>query len=153
MPYGEPEIETIVDDWFWPAVAEKGFRLVRLDDEPRAGIIDNRLWVEIRRSRRLIADITHENRGAIGEAGFAEGLGMPVIYTCKNGEMEGKHFDIRNCQAVIWDLDEPQAAAEALKATIRNSLPDEQFSPTMQTDRLLLPIRLPNKQRVTPNRM
>jgi nucleoside 2-deoxyribosyltransferase len=125
MPYGEEEVETIVNDWFRPAVDETGFRLVRLDDAPRAGIIDNHLRVEIRRSRLLISDITHENRGAIWEAGFAEGLGMPVIYTCKKGEMGGKHFDLRNCQTVAWDPDEPRAAAEALKATIRNSLPDE----------------------------
>ena len=102
-----------------------GFRLRRLDDEPKAGVIDNRLRVEIRRSRLLIADFTIDNRGAIWEAGFAEGLGLPVIYTCKKSKLDGKHFDIRNCQMVLWDLANPGDAEASPKATIRNTLPDE----------------------------
>ena len=46
-------------------------------------MIDDRLRVEIQSARFLIADLTHENRGAFWEAGYAEGLGKPVIYTCE----------------------------------------------------------------------
>lgn len=125
MPYGQPDLAAIVKDHFTPAVAETGFQLVRLDDEPKAGVIDNRLRVDIRRSRLLIADITHDNHGAIWEAGFAEGLGLPVIYTCEKSKINGKHFDIRNCQIVAWENGNLDSAVEMLKATIRNTLPDE----------------------------
>ena len=125
MPYGKEPLTSIVDEHFRPAVKQTGFDLIRLDDRPKAGIIDNRLRVEIRRSRLLISDITHDNHGAIWEAGFAEGLGRPVIYTCEAGKLKGKHFDIRNCQMVPWSQDAPEEAAETLKATIRNTLPDE----------------------------
>lgn len=125
MPYGEEPLTSIVDEHFKPAVKQTGFDLMRLDDRPKAGIIDNRLRVEIRRSRFLISDITNDNHGAIWEAGFAEGLGRPVIYTCEAGKLKEKHFDIRNCQMVPWNRDAPDKAAEMLKATIRNTLPDE----------------------------
>ena len=125
MPYGKEPLTSIVDDHFRPAVKQTGFDLVRLDDQPKAGIIDNRLRVEIRRSRFLISDITHDNHGAIWEAGFAEGLGRPVIYTCEASKLKEKHFDIRNCQMVPWEEKKPEDAAEMLKATIRNTLPDD----------------------------
>ncbi len=125
MPYGKEPLTSIVDDYFRPAVKQTGFDLVRLDDQPKAGIIDNRLRVEIRRSRFLMSDITHDNHGAIWEAGFAEGLGRPVIYTCEAGKLKGKHFDIRNCQMVPWEEKKPEDAADMLKATIRNTLPDD----------------------------
>lgn len=125
MPYGNADLNAIVNDHFRPAVAQTGFTLLRLDDQPKAGIIDNHLRVAIRRARLLISDISHDNHGAIWEAGFAEGLGLPVIYTCEKSKLQGKHFDIRNCQMVPWESDHPEEAAEMLKATIRNSLPDE----------------------------
>ena len=126
MKYGDPVLEPIVNDHFAPAVELAGFKLRRLDDDPEAGLIDNRLRVEIRRSRLLIADLTHDNRGAYWEAGFAEGLDLPVIYTCEAMKLnEGVHFDTRNCLIVPWNAKKPELAADELKATIRNTLPDE----------------------------
>jgi hypothetical protein len=79
MPFGNSEVTRIVDTVFRSAVEETGFHLKRLDDEPAAGPIDDRLRVEIRMCRFLIADLTDENRGAYWEAGYAKGLGKPVI--------------------------------------------------------------------------
>lgn len=127
MQFGDDRLDRIVDDYFRPAVRRAGFELVRLDDEPKAGIIDNRMRVEIRRSRLLVCDLTHDNSGAYFEAGFAEGLGLPVIYTCEAATLSGKkvHFDTRNCMIVSWAADDPARAAAALTATIRNTLPEE----------------------------
>lgn len=127
MKYGGDELTGIVNDYFRPAVEETGFALKLLSDDPEAGIIDNRLRVEIRRSRLLIADLTHHNNGAYWEAGFAEGLGLPVIYMCKKSVLDtGEvHFDTRNNLIIPWDPDSPEDAVKELKATIRKSLPDE----------------------------
>lgn len=51
---------------------------------------------EIRRSRFLVADFTHDKKqGARGsvyyEAGFAHGLNIPVIFTARDGTKP--HFD------------------------------------------------------------
>ena len=76
----------------------------------KAGSIDERLRVEIRRSRFLIADLTDRNAGAYWEAGFAEGLGKPVIYTCEKSvfEEEKTHFDTNHMHTVLWDFFEPK---------------------------------------------
>jgi hypothetical protein len=83
MPYGDDLVDRVFRECFKPAVARAGFELVRLDERPKAGLIDDRLRVEILTSRFLISDLTHGNHGAYWEAGFAEGKGKPVIYTCR----------------------------------------------------------------------
>jgi nucleoside 2-deoxyribosyltransferase len=75
----------------------------------------------------MIADLTDDNEGAYWEAGFAEGLSKPVIFTCEKAKFEEKktHFDTNHRLTVKWDKDSPQDAAEELKATIRATLPDD----------------------------
>jgi hypothetical protein len=100
-----------------------------LTDRQPAGLIDDQLRVALRRSRFVIADLTHGNNGAYWEAGFAEGLGRPVIYTCREKEWEDgnqkTHFDTNHLVTVIWDPQRPNDAAERLTAIIRATLPDE----------------------------
>jgi hypothetical protein len=130
MEYGNTELDKIVEDVFKLAVKQTGFDLFKLVDRPQpAGLIDDRLRVEIRTSRFLVADLTHGNRGAYWEAGYAEGLGKPVIYTCEKKVFEDPntkpHFDTNHHLTILWDADNPTEAAEKLKATIRATLPGE----------------------------
>jgi hypothetical protein len=126
MKFGDAELNKVVENVFRPAVAAAGFELRVLTDAPRAGLIDDRLRVEIRRARFLIADITHQNLGAYWEAGFAEGLGKPVIYTCKKDAFEkgASHFDTNHHLTVMWHSD-AELVAEDLKATIRATFPTD----------------------------
>ena len=128
MEYGDEQLDKIVDEVFKPAVKQTGFDLFRLVDRPQpAGLIDDRLRVEIQTSRFLIADLTHENGGAYWEAGFAEGLGKPVIYTCEKKKFKKlkTHFDTNHHLTITWDDKNLKEAAEKLKATIRATLPSE----------------------------
>ena len=127
MKFGDEVLDGIVDEVFRPAVCATGFKLHKLDDAPKAGLIDDRLRVEIQLSRFLIADLTHDNLGAYWEAGYAEGLGKPVIYTCEKKRFEEKktHFDTNHHLTVRWGEEDPAAAGEELKATIRATLPAE----------------------------
>ncbi len=85
MQFGDAELDAVINDCFRPAVSATGFELRLLNDREhqRAGLIDDRLRVELRGARFLVVDLTHENSGAYWEAGYGEGLGKPVIYTCK----------------------------------------------------------------------
>lgn len=127
MKFEDRTLDDMVENHFKPAVKNTGFSLIMLDDAPKAGLIDDRMRVEIRKSRFMIADLTHQNNGAYWESGFAEGLGRPVIYTCeKSVWKEGKsHFDTNHLLTVIWDKDNPDEAVNKLKAAIRATLPDE----------------------------
>jgi nucleoside 2-deoxyribosyltransferase len=111
------------------AVAAVGFDLKRVDENQPAGLIDDHLRVKIRQSRFLIADLTHQNRGAYWEAGYAEGLGKPVIYMCRKDVFEdkalGTHFDTNHHLTVVWDPSNIPDFIKRLKDTIRATLPAE----------------------------
>ncbi len=125
MKFGDAGLNEIVDRVFKPSVKQAGFDLIKLDDEPKAGLIDDRLRVEIQSSQFLIADLSHDNPGAYWEAGYAEGLGKPVIYTCIKDkfEKEKTHFDTNHHLTIVWDPENPDDAGKALKATIRATFP------------------------------
>jgi hypothetical protein len=121
---GDPSLTRMVDECFRPAVARTGFELRLITDKQPAGIIDNQLRAAILASRFVISDLTHANRGAYWEAGYAEGLGLPVIYTCEKSawDREKTHFDTNHLKTIVWDADEQQSAGEELTATIRATL-------------------------------
>jgi nucleoside 2-deoxyribosyltransferase len=127
MQYNDPILDEKIFPKFKSETEAAGFRLVKLTEVSRAGSIDEQLRVEIRRARFLVADLTHDNSGAYWEAGFAEGLDQPVIYTCEKGifESRGTHFDTNHSHTILWDENDPVKAARELKATIRATLPDE----------------------------
>ena len=126
MQYGDAALDRIVDEFFRAAVKETGFELFRLDDEPKAGLLDDRMRVEIKSARFIIAELTHGNRGAYWEAGYADGLGKPVIYTCEESAWAERktHFDTNHHLHVVWNANDIVAAMVRLKATIRATIPE-----------------------------
>jgi nucleoside 2-deoxyribosyltransferase len=127
MAFSNKSLQAFFKDHLKPAVRLTGYELFRLDERPRAGLIDNRLRVEIRESRFIVADLTDVNAGSYWEAGFAEGLGKPVIYLCHQAvfDEKGTHFDTNHSHTIKWCEDNAEAASKELKATIRATLPGE----------------------------
>jgi nucleoside 2-deoxyribosyltransferase len=127
MQFGDKELNHTVDRCFRPSVDRAGFDLRVLTDRQPAGLIDDQLRVSLRTSRFVIADLTHGNNGAYWEAGFAEGLGRPVIYTCRKAEWDERktHFDTNHLVTIIWEQDKLEEASTRLTATIRATLPGE----------------------------
>jgi hypothetical protein len=115
-----PKLDDVFQSCFKRAVQQTGFDLRRVDEAPPAGLIDVRMEVEIRRSRFVVAELTHENRGVYWEAGFAEGLGKPVIYTCEEAyfEKHRSHFDTAHRHTIVWNEGKLDRAADDLKNTI-----------------------------------
>ena len=125
MQFNDDELDAFVRDVVKPAVKDGiGYDLVDMRDVGRAGIIDNIMRVQIRDSAFVIADLTHDNYGAYWEAGYAEGLGKPVIYICEKEKFESKttHFDTNHCTTVLWSMDNVEGFKKELIATIRRSL-------------------------------
>jgi hypothetical protein len=132
MKFGDAALDVLYRDHLRPAVAATGFDLRTTNDSHRtAGSIDNRMRVEIRTSRFLVCDLTHGNRGAYWEAGFAEGLGRPVFYLCRRDVLESQdpesrpHFDTAHQLIIGWDPAAPASGMQALKDALRATLPAE----------------------------
>lgn len=69
--------------------------------------ICDRIIVEIKKSRFLIADITGNREMVYYEAGYAMGLGRQVIWTCDEKDWKKKkvrnNFDTRQYPCLIWN--------------------------------------------------
>jgi hypothetical protein len=94
-----------------PAIHQAGYQPLRIDQKEHVNRIDDEIFADIRRSRFVVADFTHGKSGVRGgvyfEAGFAQGLGLPVIWTCRSDMLsEAKlHFDIRQYNFLEWSDD------------------------------------------------
>jgi nucleoside 2-deoxyribosyltransferase len=125
MKFNDEVLENFVSDYLKPNVAkETGYELKDVRQFAQAGIIDNIMRAHIRDSAFVIVDLTHDNSGAYWEAGYAEGLGKPVIYICKKDKFDksSTHFDVNHCTTVMWELGEEGQSVEQVIATIRRSL-------------------------------
>ncbi|URW75437.1 nucleoside 2-deoxyribosyltransferase [Sphingomonas donggukensis] len=124
LQFGDPELDPFLKDVVKPAVSELGYRLEDMRDAARAGVIDNVMRARIRDAAFVLVDLTHANAGAYWEAGYAEGLGKPVLYLCKDSVFaeRGTHFDTNHCTTVMWNAKTPAEFSAELQATLRRSL-------------------------------
>ena len=88
------------------AIEDAGYKAVRVDEQHFLEKIDDEVISRIRRARFVVADFSHGKDGARGsvyyEAGFAHGLGLDVIFTCRHENSEDLHFDTRQYPHIIW---------------------------------------------------
>ena len=101
-------------------IEDAGYEAVRIDQQEHNNKIDDEIIAEIRRSRFVVADFTQGKDGARGgvyyEAGFAHGLGIEVIFTCKKDKLKKVHFDTRQYNHIDWET--PGELRERLAARI-----------------------------------
>jgi hypothetical protein len=125
LEFNDSVLDPLVDDVIKPIVRDAtGYQIVDMRDVAQAGIIDNIMRAQIRDAAFVIVDLTHDNSGAYWEAGYAEGLGKPVIYICEKSKFDEKktHFDTNHLTTVIWSESETEKFGKELIATIRRSL-------------------------------
>lgn len=97
---------------FKPGIEKAGYEPMRISDKHHNNNIVDEIIAEIRRSRFVVADLTHntdedtdeDKKGVRGsvyyEAGFAHGHNIPVIFTCR--EDCKIHFDIQQYNCIFW---------------------------------------------------
>lgn len=127
-------MDALFENGIAPAVREAGYEPVRIDRKLDVDKIDDAIIAEIRRSRFIVADFTHGKEGVRGgvyfEAGFAEGLGIHVFYTCRNDMIDKLHFDTRQRAHAVWET--PEDLRSELKARIESRIghgPNRQANP------------------------
>ena len=94
------------EEGFKPAIESAGYKPLRIDQKDHVNKIDDEIIAELRRSRFVIADFTQGKDGARGgvyyEAGFAQGMNLPVIFTCHQDCLDSLHFDTRQYNHIVW---------------------------------------------------
>ena len=98
----DAQLENAWTSGFQPAISQAGFSAIRIDFQEHNEKICDRIIAEIRRSRFVIADFTGQRGGVYYEAGFAMGLGIPVIWTVRDSDVNTLHFDTRQYNHIVW---------------------------------------------------
>lgn len=128
------EMTSAYDQGIVPAIQAAGYKPMRIDRKEHNNKIDDEIIAEIRRSRFVVADFTcgmMRNNGGMTavprggvyyEAGFAQGLGIPVIWMCSEDHIDHVHFDTRQFNHITWKT--PDELREKLRNRIGAVLGD-----------------------------
>ncbi len=86
-----------------PAIERAGYTAYRVDEELHSDNIIFKIMAEIKNSRFVVADITEQKNGVYFEAGYALGLGLPVIWCVRKDDVGNVHFDTAQYNQIRWE--------------------------------------------------
>jgi len=105
MDFGD-KYKPIYRDGIKIALEKVGYDPLIMWEHMHNGKICEEILHQIQKSKFLVVDVTGGNQGAYFEAGYAQGQGKQVFWTCKKGEKEekkGMHFDTRQFHHILWE--------------------------------------------------
>lgn len=88
-------------------IVEKcGYNPIIIDMKEHNNQIVPEIFLEIKRSKFVIADLTEQKNGVYYEAGYAKALEKEIIYSCKSSDFQKIHFDIAQQNIINWENEE-----------------------------------------------
>ena len=100
MQFGVP-YDQLYADVIRPVVAERGFDVIRADDDFGPGLIIADVVRRIQEAEVIIADITPENQNVFYEVGYAHALGKPTILLAEKGKR--LPFDVSGFRTLFYE--------------------------------------------------
>jgi hypothetical protein len=97
------EMKDVYASGIEPGILDAGFKPMLVSEQQYVNKIDDKIIAEIRRSAFLVADFTEHRQNVYFETGFAIGLGLQVIWTCRQDHIKDLHFDIRQYNSINWE--------------------------------------------------
>ena len=118
-----PDMAPFYESGIVPAIKGAGYEPRRIDRVEHNNKIDDEIVAEIRKSRFVVADFTagccakcetcdecgkcgdrvKVRGGVYFEAGYAMGLGIPVILTVRKDQIGQVHFDTRQYNHIVYE--------------------------------------------------
>jgi hypothetical protein len=120
----DTQMDNAFEEGFDPGIRAAGYRPLRIDRKEHLNKVDDEIIAEIRRSRFVVADFTSmpecPRGGVYFEAGFAMGLGLDVVWTCRHDIINEVHFDTRQFNHIVWRTPEDlrKRLSDRIRATI-----------------------------------
>lgn len=117
----DDSFDVVWGDGLRPGIRDAGYEAYRMKEDIHTEKIDFRIIAAIRECRFLVAEVSEPRTAVYYEAGFAEGLGKLVIWTCQANREKELSFDTRQYRHVLWRT--PEDLRVQLYATIKALLP------------------------------
>ena len=89
------ELKPVFTQAIEPAIRAAGYKAERMDFLEHVESITDKMMADIRRAKFLLVDLTEHRPNVYFEAGFAFGLGKPVVFLVQEDQKDKVHFDIQ----------------------------------------------------------
>jgi hypothetical protein len=106
------------------AVLDARYNPLRVDDIEHNIDINDEIIAAIRQSRFVIADFTEQRAGVYFEAGYAKGLGLEVIWLCREDHFDNEHYNF-----IKWNEGNLDDLKEKLTNRISATIGKGSYSP------------------------
>jgi nucleoside 2-deoxyribosyltransferase len=116
------EFKRLYDDGIEPGIRAAGYEALRVDRTEHNNRIDDEIIAMIKRSRFVVADFSVNRGGIYFEAGFALGLGIPVIWLVKEDQLAVVHFDTRQYNFITWSEDSCESLTNRVRYRIEATI-------------------------------
>ncbi|MDN5100378.1 hypothetical protein O8C83_06040 [Aliarcobacter butzleri] len=116
--YFTKELQSIFDNDVKQIIEELELTYIRVSSSTTDTntTINDDIIGKIKSSKIVIADFSGQRNSVYFEAGFAMGLNIPVIWTCKKSEVDNLSFDTRQYPHILWET------KEELKEKLKNRI-------------------------------
>lgn len=116
MKFGDEYLDKAFKEGISSAIADAGYIPIQMAYLEHNNNIMDEMIASIRKSRFMIADLSFQNQNVYFEAGFAHGIGIPVIYTCHADHADDIMFDTQHTNQIRWN------AIDELRIKLRNRI-------------------------------
>jgi len=127
MPFGESWSDNVFDNLFVQGIDGAGFSVVRGDEIPRVGNLNDNVWRSITQAGVIVADVSVPNPNVYYEIGLATVLGKPVFMFKQRGvrlpaDFGGVHY-------YEYDLADLAAGAQDVTTALKAWAMDKDHQP------------------------
>lgn len=108
--FGISDLDDLYDQCFVPACNSYNYEPVRIDFKEPHQTITELMMNAITEAFCIFADLTFARPSVYFEVGFAQGLGIPLILTCREDHYRGLddnsrvHFDLEQYKISFWSI-------------------------------------------------
>jgi hypothetical protein len=115
LPPGN-EAAALFEEGIRPGVEGAGYLPFRRVPGEGAEALDLEAAARIREARFVVADAGGGDAGVHALAGFARGVGVPVVWTARDGSLDHLRFALHPDDPILWS--EPEEVADPLRLRI-----------------------------------
>jgi len=117
---------------FEESVLNAGYKPLRVDKTEHLNNINDEILSLIRQSKFVLADFTGQRDGVYFESGYAQGLGIKVLWLCHEDDKDNLHFDTNHNNYIFWNECEPKELIERIQFRIERNFGKGKYSPKEQ---------------------
>ena len=130
MPFGDPDLQVVYEDFVRPTLENTGLECERGDDVFGSNVIMEDILKSIESSDLVLADLSKRNANVFYEVGICHALQKPVLLLAQS--IDDVPFDLRHRRVLLYDYSARgcKRLEKALPDNLRAVMPSE---PTQET--------------------